>query len=99
MTVHNPVNVKLSPKDIKQGWRFCFVEELARAIPADAMYQIAGDFRWTKSLCVGLPIGREDMRHTYVTQQPVPVGLAPFLMPQEPKGDDLFSDLEKLMNP
>lgn len=77
MTLHNPWGIKLSAKDISQGWRFCYVEELLAARPMDAKFKLKGQPAWSDSSNTGLPCTQLNLDScTYITRTPVPVSLS-----------------------
>lgn len=77
MTLHNPWGIKLSAKDISQGWRFCYVEELLAARPLDAKYKAKTDRSWSDTNQPGKPVAEEALAsRTYITKTPVPLILS-----------------------
>lgn len=99
MTIHNPAEAKLSKKDIEQGWRFCFVEELKVARPMDALYKAKGEPSWTKSAGQGNPIESAapsgDWAFTYITRTPRPKDCGPIVVPAI--SDDPLAVLAKML--
>lgn len=93
-TIHNPTEVKLSAKDISQGWRFCFLEELQIAKPHDSLWQQKFMGFWEKSSSPGTPMTQAEKLNTYITKTPVPQGLRPAKPAEVP--EDIFGELSKL---
>ena len=102
MTLHNPWGIKLSAKDISQGWRFCYVEELMTARPIDAKFKMKGGQAWTTSQYPGRACLPENLEVcTYITRTPVPqILLAPPWAkptPSVPAQDDELDVLTKFL--
>lgn len=97
MTIHNPTGATLSAKDILQGWRFCYAEELMIARPLDAKYkEHRDDGRWFDTSNPGVPVnpGGLNWTNTYITQTPAPKDITPPKPADDP--DDIFSQLGKI---
>jgi hypothetical protein len=102
MTLHNPWGIKLSAKDISQGWRFCYVEELMTARPIDAKFKVEGDRAWSTSGYPGRACEPVNLRvYTYITRTPVPQILPapPWAKPKPsvPAEDDELDVLTKFL--
>ncbi len=77
MTIHNPWGLSLIPKDISQGWRFCYVEELLAGRPEGVKFKMKGELAWSSSCNAGQPCTPGNLEAcTYVTRMPVPQKLS-----------------------
>lgn len=99
MTIHNPSGVVLSKKDVEQGWRICFVEELIVARPLDSKYKTKDAQIWSDTLAPGSPIADLGMCiYTYITKSPMPKNITAIpVSPPPTTSDDPLAVLAKML--